>query len=228
MYYYDQSRGNKYKKNSLFESVVNRIINTFVDTKSEKLNIKMRYVDILRGENYVNDLRDIFIDKFPEASKFELIDLIMILYTDFIEKIKNGDHSHSTAARYLLEGKRKHLNNLEKRNTITRKEVHQVTPNTLIFEDIEEDDFEDEELEHDDVSVDDIVYFDIDVNSNQNNRCKVFLYDIEPYLNGDKIDVKEVIAICYLSFIDQIRKKGNNPKIMKAILNNFINEKAQE
>lgn len=218
---YYELRGKKSKKISIFDTVVNKVINAFVDTETEKLDIKLKYVDILRGEEVVNDLKDTFIDKYPIVAKFEVADLFYLLYGDFIMQIKNGKFSHSDAADFLIDGKRKYLDILSKRRS-TRKEIQQVSPNSFIFEDIEEEDEDFVENGSREFSINDVVYFELIFNIRQNNRCKVFLYDIEPYLDGEVINVEDVIAIRYLNFIDQVRLEGNNPKIMKSILKNFI------
>ena len=221
---YYEIRNTKNKRPSLFDAVVNKVVGAFVDRDKEKIDLKLRYVDILRGEEYVNDIRDILIDKYSEASKFELVDLIYLLYVDFIRQIKNGKYSHKDAAIFLLDGKRKYLDTLNKPK-FTRKEVHQVTPNTFIFEEIEED--EEEEFDEE-ISIGDLVLFETAFNIRDNNRCKVFLYDIEQYLEGEVLTVQDIIRIRYLNFIDQVRLEGNNSKVMNAIMKNFINEKSLE
>jgi len=219
---YYQLRKNKKRSTSLFEGVVNKLFDAFVETDKEKLELKMRYVDILRGEAFVNDLRDTYIDKYPEASQFELIDLITMLYIDFINQIKKGNYSHQEAAAILVNGKKKYIDSLKK-NLLTRKKVQQVSPYSFIFEEIEE---EDEDIDNDldsDFSAGDVVYLEVVFNTRENNRCKVFLYDIEPYLEGKLINVQDVVAIQYLNFIEQVRLEGNNTKVMKNILKNFLN-----
>ncbi|MCM3390637.1 hypothetical protein LG296_20170 (plasmid) [Ureibacillus chungkukjangi] len=228
MSYYDV-RAMKDRKKSIFTSVVNKIRNALVDIENEKLDLKMRYVDVVRGDEYVNDIRDTFITQYPELNQFELGKLIALLYVDFIINIQSGNLSHKDAARFLIEGKRKYLDVLHKpKSKITRKEVQQVSPTTFIFQDIEDDEDEDEEFDdykepkgH--FSMSDIVFIEIVLNIRQNNRCKVFLFDIEPYLEGFTLDVEDVIVINYLDFIERIRWEGNNTKMMKRIVKNFIN-----
>lgn len=225
MFYYENDRY-KNKRVSLFDTVVSKVKNAFVDTNIEKLDIRLKYVDWLRGESFINDFHELFKHKYPEADKLELVELVTLLYVDFIKQIKSGKYSHEAAARFLVDGKKKYLDGLKKQRP-TRKEVHQISPNSFIFEDVEDDDDDDDELERD-VSVGDIVYVEIDFNKNLNNRCKVFLYDIENFLDGVVVNIEDVIAIRYLNFIDQIRLEGNNPKVMKAILKSYINSKALE
>lgn len=219
MSYYELRR-NKKRSASLFGDIVNKIVHAFVDTEQERLELKLKYVDILRGEAFVNDLRDTYIDVYPEANKFELIDLITLLYVDFVNQIKNGTYSHQDAATFLVNGKRKYLDSIKKPR-LTRKKVQQVSLYSYILEDIEEEETEDD-LDQE-ISAGDVVYLEIVFNTRENNRCKVFLYDIEPYLEGESLNVQDIIAIRYLNFIEQVRLEGNNSKVMKAILKNFIN-----
>lgn len=207
----------------MFSSVVNKVMKVFVDTENEKLDLKMRYVDVIRGGEFIDDLIDTYIDQYPEISRFKLGKLISILFIDFINQIKSGHYNHKDAAQFLLDGKRKYLDVLDKPK-VTRKEVHMVSPYTFIFEDIEEDEDDEEvEQENSDLSLSDVVYLEIIIDIRQKNRCKVFLYDIKPYLEGIDINVQDVIVIRYLNFIEQIRLEGNNSRIMKSIMKSFRN-----
>ncbi|PLT32546.1 hypothetical protein CUU64_18770 [Bacillus sp. V5-8f] len=49
-------------------------------------------------------------------------------------------------------------------------------------------------------------------------RSEVLLYDQSDYMRDIRMTVEEMLAIIYLEFMQQIKKEGNNEKVMKAIL----------
>lgn len=216
-------RGKK-RKTSLFDSVISKVFNA-LDLDTEKLGLKMRYVDVLRGEELVNDIKDTFIEYYPQVASLNLGDIITVLYSDFLRQIKNGNQNHKLAAEFLLSGKSRYLAQLDKPK-VQKKEFHQVNQNTFIFEDVDDD--EDLEELSDKFGSGELVFVDILFKKRDINRGKVFLYDITTYLNDEVFSLEDMIVIRYLNFIEQVRLEGNSHKVMKAILKNLGYKKTLE
>lgn len=216
-----------YKRNShsFLGSIMNKVYKTvFVSEKDTVVTeLKMKYVDILRGEELINDIKDTYLDYYPDVKFLDLEDIVAILFKDFLNQIKSGNQDHQQAVNFFIQGKNKYM---EGRNKVQqKKEVQQVSSNTFIFEEVEE---LDEPKNVNDLKPGDTVYLSVELNTRDINRVKVFLYDVEPLLNGEILTTSDIITIRYLNFIDQIRNSGNNKKVIMAILKNLGYQKALE
>jgi hypothetical protein len=203
------------KKRSLLERLVKKI-EMALNLDIVKLNLTMKYIDVLRGYAFIDDLKETFGENHPECKTLNISDIISILYEDFIKQIKNGNQNHKVVAEFLLDGKLRYIDSMKK-NVPYERRFKQITPNTFIYEDVElEDDDIDDDV--DEENLEETVYVEIFIKEKFVNRGKILLYDLEPYLKGEKITIEDVISIRYLNFIDQLRVEGNNRKVMKAIL----------
>ena len=212
------------KKSSLFSKVLGALVE--VDSDHEVLQLRMRHVDILRGEEFLNDIIDLYIEKEPSVAKISLEDIIAVLYENYLQQIKNGKVDHQKAANFLLAGKKKFLDPMQNPEE-EKREFRQISLTSFVLE--EPDDTEiflgdsNEKIE-----TSELIELDITINNRDIKRGKVFLYDINAYLKNEVIKVEDVIVISYLNLIETIRLKGNNRKIMESILYNLGYEEALE
>ena len=221
---YYETKGRKRKGNSVFK----KVLNAFVDIASDQevLDLKMRYVDVLRGEEFLSDIKDLYIDKDPSVSNIDLEDIIAILYENYLQLIKNGNMDHQKAANFLVKGKKKYLDTMKSQKE-NRNEFRQISPNTFILEDAEDFGIQLGDA-NDSFDTSELVNLHVTLNNRDINRGKVFLYDINAYLNNEVLNVEDVIVISYLNLIHAIREKGNNVKVMESILYNLGYKEALE
>lgn len=214
---YYETKGRKKKGNSVFKKVLNAFVDIAPD--QEVLDLKMRYVDVLRGEEFLNDIKDLYIDKDPSVSNIDLEDIIAVLYENYLQLIKNGNMDHQKAANFLVKGKKKYLDTMKSPKE-NRNEFRQISPNTFILEDVEDFGIQ-LETANDNFDTSELVNLHVTLNNRDINRGKVFLYDINAYLNNEVLNVEDVMVISYLNLIHAIREKGNNVKVMESILYNL-------
>ncbi|MEX3623637.1 hypothetical protein [Viridibacillus arvi] len=217
---YHDVRVMKKKNSSLIRSIANKIYSSVfeVETDTVELKLRMNYVDILRGEELVNDIKDTYMDYYPDVLYLRVEDIIAILYKDFLNQLKSGNQDHKQAVNFLLQGKKEYLNEIERVKIIQqKKELQQISPNTFILD----AGIEVEEVDIDDLEPCDIVHLQLEFKIRDINRGKLFLYDVEPFLENVKISIEDVIVIRYLNFIEQIRDSGNNKNVILSILRNL-------
>lgn len=214
---YYEVRSKYQQKKSFMERLVQKV-EAALDLDTVKLSLKMKHIDYLRGEAFIDDIQEIFEEVYPECERLNIAELINILFKDFIKQIKSGTQDHKVVADFLLDGNLRYLQPLiqiKKKNGSSQRELQQVSTYSFIYEDvIEEEDVCDKEL-------DDMVYIDIMFKEKFINRVKILLYDLEPHLKRESFSVEEVIVIRYLNFIERVRTEGNNPKVMESILINL-------
>lgn len=212
-YYEIRSKYNQ--KKSLMDRLRHKI-EAVLDLDTVVLSLKMKHIDLLRGNAFIDDIQETFDEAYPDCMRLNIADLINILFQDFIKQVKSGTHDHRVVADFLLDGNLRYLHPLKQKQTKkeSQRKLQQVTPYSFIFEDVEEEIDEVEEM-------DEMVIVDIAFKERFINRVKILLYDIEPHLKGENLSVEDVIVIRYLNFIERLRIEGNNRKIMEAILINL-------
>lgn len=168
------------------------------------LKIEVPYYEYLRGEVFVEDIKDVF----EEAQHLTLYHLIVLLYFDFLEQVKKGA-KYDQVCPFLISAKKKYL----ERPTILKKELKQVTPHLLTLEQREE------QIEV--TSQEKKVEITLRMKEVEIYRGEVFLHDISPFLMSEEITVEDLLVILFLDFLKRIKEKGNSIEVMKNILLNF-------
>lgn len=176
----------------------------FFLTKYRYLQIKVPYYEYLRGEVFVEDIKDLF----EEAQHLTLYHLIVLLYFDFLEQVKKGT-KYEQLCPFLITSKKKFL----ERPIVQKRVLKQVTSNLFSFEQREE------EIEV--TSEEKQAEITLRIKESEIYRGEVFLHDISPYLMDEEFTVEDLLVILFMDFLQRIKEKGNSSQVMKSILLNF-------
>ncbi|MCM3034051.1 hypothetical protein [Niallia sp. MER 6] len=168
------------------------------------INVKLPYYDYLRGQVFIQDLRD----NYPEdmSYSFDIGDLIHMLYMDFLQQIKRGVKNEDVAV-YLKQSMEKYFPT----KLVEQRVFKQVSHYSFQYEHMEEfeEDEEDEEK---------FAYLDIRTAEKIILRGEILLYDLSPFLNGTSVTLEQLIAIIYLDFIKNVQAHGNSIAVQQTIL----------
>lgn len=170
------------------------------------LKIEVPYYEYLRGEVFVEDIKDLF----DEAQHLTLYHLIVLLYFDFLEQVKKGA-KYEQICPFLISAKKKYID----RPSVLKRELKQVTPHLLSLEQREE------EIEV--TSEEKKAEITLRIKEVGIYRGEVFLHDISPYLIDAEFTVENLLVILFLDFLQRIKEQGNSTQVMKNILLNFEN-----
>ncbi|MFJ7367548.1 hypothetical protein ACIQWQ_26130 [Peribacillus frigoritolerans] len=173
--------------------------------KYRYLQIEVPYYEFLRGEVFVEDMKDLF-EEAPQ--NLSLYHLIALLYFDFLEQVKKGAKFEQLCP-FLISSKKKFL----ERPMIEKRVLKQVTTNLFSFEQREE------EIEV--TSEEKRAEITLRIKESEIYRGEVFLHDISPYLMDEELKVEDLLVILFMDFLKRIKEKGNSSQAMKAILLNF-------
>ncbi len=170
------------------------------------LKIEVPYYEYLRGEVFVEDIKDLF----EKAQHLTLYHLIVLLYFDFLEQVKKGS-KYEQICPFLISAKKKYLD----RPTVLKRELKQVTSHLLSLEQREE------EMEV--TSQEKRAEITLRIKEAEIYRGEVFLHDISPFLMSEEITVEELLVILYMEFLQSVKEKWNSILVMKNILLKFEN-----
>ncbi|MCQ6275906.1 hypothetical protein JMM81_13210 [Bacillus sp. V3B] len=170
------------------------------------LKIEIPYYEYLRGEVFVEDIKDLF----EEAQDLTLYHLIVLLYFDFLGQVKKGT-KYEQLCPFLISSKKKYLD----QPTVQKRVLKQVTPHLLSFEQREE------EIEV--TSQEKKAEITLRVKESEIYRGEIFLHDSSPYLMDEELTVEDLLVILFLDFLQSVKEKGNSTQVMKTILVNFEN-----
>lgn len=171
------------------------------------INVKLPYYDYLRGQVFIQDLRD----NYPEemSYSFDLGHLIHMLYMDFLHQIKRGVKNEDVAV-YLKKSMVKYFPT----KIVEQRVFKQVNHYSFQYEDIEDI----EELQENEDDKEKFAYLDIRAAEKIILRGEILLYDLSPFLDGTSITVEQLIAIIYLDFIKNVQAHGNSIAVQQTIL----------
>ncbi|MFB5935555.1 hypothetical protein ACE8FZ_20050 [Peribacillus frigoritolerans] len=173
--------------------------------KYRYLQIEVPYYEFLRGEVFVEDMKDLF-EEAPQ--NLSLYHLIALLYFDFLEQVKKGA-KYDQICPFLISSKKKFLEG----PMVQKRVLKQLTSNLFSFEQREE------EIEV--TSEEKRAEITLRIKESEIYRGEVFLHDIYPYMRGEELTVEDLLVILFMDFLQSIKVKGNSSQIMKAILLNF-------
>lgn len=173
--------------------------------KYRYLQIEVPYYEFLRGEVFVEDMKDLF-EEAPQ--NLSLYHLIALLYFDFLEQVKKGA-KYEQLCPFLISSKKKFL----ERQMIEKRVLKQVTTNLFSFEQREEEIEVTTEEKRAEIT--------LRIKESEIYRGEVFLHDISPYLMDEELKVEDLLVILFMDFLKRIKEKGNSSQAMKAILLNF-------
>jgi hypothetical protein len=169
------------------------------------LQIKVPYYEYLRGEVFIEDIKDIF-DEAPQS--LSLYNLIVLLYFDFLNQVKKGT-KYEHLCPFLISAKKRFIE-IPK---VRKRELKQVTPHLFSFEEKEEEievPLEEKQAE-----------ITLRIKEAEIYRGEVFLHDISHYLNNEELTIENLLVILFMDFLQRIKEKGNSNKVMKSILLNY-------
>ncbi|MGE6614168.1 hypothetical protein ACQKFG_27485 [Peribacillus sp. NPDC076916] len=136
--------------------------------KYRYLQIEVPYYEYLRGEVFVEDMKDLF-EEAPE--NLTMYHLIALLYFDFMEQVKKGA-KYEQLCPFLISSKKK----FQERPMIKKRVLKQVTNKLFSFEQREE------EIEV--TSEEKQAEITLRIKESEIYRGEVFLHDISLYLMG--------------------------------------------
>ena len=167
------------------------------------INVKLPYYDYLRGQVFIQDLRD----NYPEdmSYSFDIGDLIHMLYMDFLQQIKRGVKNEDVSV-YLKHSMEKYFPT----KIAEQRVFKQVNNYSFQYEDIEELQENDDDEK--------FAYLEIRAAEKIILRGEILLYDLSPFLDGTSITLEQLIAIIYLDFIKNVQEHGNSIAVQQTIL----------
>lgn len=170
-------------------------------SKYRYIEVELPYYSYLRGEIFIDDLRDNFQDKIPLT--FDLGDLLKLLYDDFLIQVKKGA-KHEQIARYLLNGYEKHI----MENSFQSRNLSPITSD-LIGMGGEEEQVEFEPK---------FAVLTLRIKETDIYRGEILLADLKLFTGEIEFLVEHIIAIVYLDFIENVIKEGSSLKVQKNIV----------
>jgi hypothetical protein len=194
------------KNKLLYGSNIKKSFLEYLMPQYRYLKIEVPYYEYLRGEVFVEDIKDLF----EEAKDLELYHLIVLLYFDFLEQVKKGA-KYEQLCPFLVSNKKKYI----ERPLIQKRVIKQITPNLLTFEQKEE------EMEV--TSEEKRAEITLRIKESEIYRGEIFLHDISPFLIDEELTVENLIVILFMDFLQRVKEKGNSTQVMKSILLNFEN-----
>lgn len=169
------------------------------------VTITLPYYDYLRGEVFIEDMRDTFPDEVP--FQFDMGTLLYMLYNDFLMQVKRGA-PYDQIANYLMNGKNKYY----KKRTQSKRVMKPLTNHVFEFQTIEEEQEPPKEKEEKRADL------EIRMKESEILRGEILLHDLSSYMKDIIVTVEEMIAIIYLDFIEHVKSGGNSAKVQKSIL----------
>lgn len=181
------------------------LLEYFFTSKYSYVTFTVPYYDYIRGEVFIDDLRDVMGKEVPLL--FDLSGLINLLYEDFLTQIKKGTNLESMA-NFLVNSKSRYINP----PMIEKRVIKEVNTNLFSLETVED---EVEEVKDDEPYKK--AEITIRLKSSAILRGEVFLHDLSDYMSDDFLNIEELFTVLYLDFINKIRENGNTLTVMKAI-----------
>jgi hypothetical protein len=167
------------------------------------LTIAIPYYDYLRGNVFIEDLKDAYGEDIPLM--FDISVLLLLLYDDFMNQVKRGAKHHDIAM-YLKQGMRKYFAKQKQEKRV----MQAVTERLFTFETVEEE-VEEEVKEK-------TAYLEMRIRESEILRGEVLLHDVEPFMEGVCVTIEQLISLVYLNFIEGIKTEGNSPGVQKSIV----------
>ena len=96
------------------------------------LTIALPYYDYLRGNVFIEDLKDAYGEAVPLM--FDISVILLLLYDDFMNQVKRGAKHHDIAM-YLKQGMRQYFSKPKQE----KKVMHAVIERLFTFETVEEE-----------------------------------------------------------------------------------------
>lgn len=201
------------KSYSQFSLLSNKLLNGIKERKGfldylipqyRYLQIEIPYYEYLRGEVFIEDIKDLF----EEAHHLTLYHLIVLLYFDFLKQVKKGA-KYEQLCPFLISSKKKYL----ERPMSQKRVLKQVTSHLFSFEE------QKEEIEM--TSPEKKAEIKLRIKESEIYRGEVFLHDISPYLMDEELTVENLLVILFMDFLQRVKETGNSNQVMKSILQNF-------
>lgn len=171
--------------------------------KSRYLTIVLPYYDYLRGQCFIDDLRDNFGEDFPIF--FGMGELLYLLYDDFLMQIKQGANNDKIC-KYLMDSYNKYFKPPKRTKTVMKP----ITKNFIQFETIEEEIQSDNDEKK--------AYLTVKLKESEVLRGEVLLFDLSPKMGNLEISVEQMITIIYLDFIERVKSEGNSMDVQKSLV----------
>ena len=171
------------------------------------ISIEIPYVDYIRGNVFIDDLRDNFHET---PYRFDVPQLMYLLYDDFLNQIKKGA-DNKEIAQFLIRGKQQYFN----KKVIEKRVMKQVTSNFFQFENGQEVIEGQNEKEKK-------VCLELKIRENVLLRGEILLHDIDDYMKDEHVTIEEIFAIRYLDFIRNVKQKGNSVQVQRSILERIV------
>lgn len=170
-------------------------------SKYRYIEVELPYYSYLRGEIFIDDLRDNFREEIPLI--FDLGDLLKLLYDDFLMQVRKGAKPEQVA-RFLLNGYEKY---------VAKNRFQSLNPSPTITDLMETDD-EEEKAEFEPK----FAVLTLRIKETDVYRGEILLADLELFTGKIELFVEHIIAIVYLDFIENVIKEGISLKIQKNII----------
>jgi hypothetical protein len=167
------------------------------------LTIALPYYDYLRGNVFIEDLKDAYGEAVPLM--FDISVLLLLLYDDFMNQVKRGAKHHDIAM-YLKQGMRQYFSKPKQEKRV----MQAVNDRLFTFETVEEE-VEEEVKEK-------TAYLEMRIRESEILRGEFLLHDVEPFMEGTNVAIEQLISLVYLNFIEGIKAEGNSPSIQKSII----------
>ncbi|MED1203538.1 hypothetical protein [Heyndrickxia acidicola] len=167
------------------------------------LTIALPYYDYLRGNVFIEDLKDAYGEEVPLM--FDISVLLLLLYDDMMNQVKKGA-KHKEIAAYLKQGAKQYFS----KRTNEKRVMQAVNERLFTFETIEE------EIEKDEKEK--TAYLEIRIREAEILRGEVLLHDVEPFMEGIHVSIEQLISLVYLNFIQGVKAEGNSPQVQKSIV----------
>ncbi|MFS0783345.1 hypothetical protein [Bacillus sp. 1P06AnD] len=180
------------------------LLSIFMGSNKEFIYIDIPYIDYIRGNVFVEDMKENF-DDVPY--NFNLSYLIYLLYDEFLTQVKLGAN-HKEVASYLI-------NAYDQYCTVTTQEVR-------VLKAVSKSSFKFETAAKEQRSQEKQVELQLKMKKSEILRGEIILHDIQEYLGEKKITIEHILIARYLDFINDVKKNGNSLTIQKAILSKFI------
>lgn len=182
------------------------------------IEVVIPYYDYLRGNVLLSDMRRVMED----CPGIDLAKLIYLLYLQFLSQVRRGITNVNnkkqgidlTTLGYKLSSLKNECISPRLTEKIRIEEFNQITPNTWVLEEKEED----KEIVNNRKDKPQKAYLTIRMKTEEIYRGEVLLYDL--YNLNEEIDfsVEELMAMLYIDFIKKIKQEGNDERVMTSIV----------
>lgn len=176
------------------------------------ITVKLPYYDYLRGQVFIEDVKDNYPEEISSFSSFNISQFVYILYLDFMKQIKKGVKNEEVA-NYLSISMDKYF----PAKIIQKRVFNKINNNLFQYEEYEvEEDLEEEGEEEGEEEKS--AYLTIRIQQKVILRGEILLHDLAPFLKGKAITVEQVMAIIYLDFIKSVQENGNSVAVQQSIV----------